>query len=654
MSTRTWLLGAAALVVAAAFVGCEDEDAGPTALTGRAAIMVGLDFVARDLPGGDATAIAGLDLTNAGSDLLGRAAPSRDPVFVQSGDLDMDKTTAWIGPRVFFSDPRLPKLIEHVWNDTYGDNIDFLEFQRPDRSSRIDRWDYRSDLDYIGVDNSWYAVGLVRYATVVNGLIDHLEILANDGNTPEPDGLVVLGGSPAGYPDHQADWWLASGDDCPVVPAGANPFILGHFKTGPAVDPKDTGANFDGETDADFCFLGSGQWQASHTAPLHPDSVPFAPNSFEPFDLPQYNYLVIWEYDRATNTVLFDRPHMRAQLGVELDLNGNPIRHAFAPFPTAPGLELSEFTDFAEFVADPVVAVTVTAISLIANHLKPLASGSAYQIWLVDDVEREAARVSPVYTLQRPDTVGISDLGEPIIEWVNVADPQTAQSFDGALGLRHIIELSDSDLLAAGIELSQFTHVVFTVGGSADASPLEAPAPAWYRYTDQKGTRADLFDNDVFLTGSVEFGFIPELADKGIGWQPFGGGTVEFLNVEAFAVGLERLARPPLGYFYGVWLVNEEDGSTLELGEITTPPPDFASLLDADITTGAFVTGGEILAAAKFAVWAELGADFANFTHVRVTLEPKNGAPGVMSETVILEASVPKDLDKLPEERVAS
>jgi hypothetical protein len=37
--------------------------------------------------------------------------------------------------------------------------------------------------------------------------------------------------------------------------------------------------------------------------------------------------------------------------------------------------------------------------------------------------------------------------------------------------------------------------------------------------------------------------------------------------------------------------------------------------------------------------------------HVSVTLEPKDGAPGVMSENTIFTADIPKDLDKLPTER---
>jgi hypothetical protein len=652
MSTRRWLWALAALTVPALYA-CVDEDAGPTTITGRPALEVNMDFLAAGLPSGDANVpeppVVDLDTVNNPTDLFGRGAPTRDPVFVQAGDLDIDKTTDWIAPRNWFDDPRLPRLIEHAWDDTYGDNIDWLEFQRPDGPTKIGRWDYRSDIDYVGDLDSWYAIGLVRYATIVNGLIDHLEILVYNGQVRQPDSLVLLGGSPGGYPDHQADFWTASGDYCPPVPANANPFIMGHFKTGPTVDPKDPGADFDGETDADFCFMGNGLWQAGYTDPLHPDSIPFAPNNLSTFNLPQYNYLVVWEYDRATNTVLYDRPVMRAQVGIELDLNGNPLPHAFAPFPAPPGHELSDFASYEEFLSDPRVTPGVTSLDMTVYNLEPLTGGAQYQVWLFDEVENDVVRVSATHTLQRPDTVGFDELEQPIIEWVDVAAPATVDGFDGAAGYRHVIQLRDADLAGAGIKMSQYTHAAITIGGTSDASPLDSPVPVCYRYTNQNETRADLTDNQIFVSGGVD-AFCVGLAADLPAWKPFGAAQAEFLNVEGFALTLNRVARPPLGYYYGVWLLNTETGASLNLGEITTPPPEMASLRDADIQTGQWVSEGEIFRAGKWVRWADLPADVTTYNAVAVTLEPKAGDPDVMS-TVMFMGAIPKDLDKLPKEK---
>lgn len=671
MSTRRWLWALAALAVAAAGA-CIDDEAGPTSIAGgKNAIYVGMDFGTLDPPAGDAVVplppVINLDTLNNPIDLFGRAAPDRNPWFIQSGDLDIDATMPdnLIAPRYWFDDLRLPRLQEHNYADTYNDNIDYFEFQRPDRSSRIDRWDYRSDVDYTGHDDSWYAVGLARYGTEVRGLVDHLEILVYNGEVAEPDSLVLLGGAPGGYSDHLADFGVlgdaAPPDDyCPDVPAGANPFILAHFKTGPTPYDRDTGANFDGETDADLCFTGNGQWQAGYVDDLHPDSVPFAPNNFESFDLPQYNYLVFWAYDSTTNTVLYDQPHMRAQVGIALDLNGDPLPHGFAPFPAPPGDELSDFSSYEDFLASPQVTPGVNSLDMVVYNLKPLASGSSYQVWLLDELTNEAVRVSPTYTLQRPDTVDYDDLGNPIIEWVDDQGPGTVSEFNSVVGWRHIIELRDADL---GFEMSQYTYATVTIG-SADGSPVDSPVPVCYRYTDQAGTE-NLQDNDIFVSGALG-AFCQELAtDRPEEWVAFGSGDAQFLSDTAVAIGLNRLARPPLGYYYGVWVKVEEKGtdqgpgaiSAFNLGAITTAPPDMESLEDADIMASnmEFLTDTEIFTAGKYFLWADLPSTFSDACigtqeglsgcSVLVTLEPKAGDPNVMGSTVIFAASVPKQLD---------
>ncbi len=668
MRTRGWLVWALAALTIPALSACVDEDAGPTVLTDEGGIRVLFDFLAASLPGGEAVVVAGvveLDTLNNPDDLFGRATGGPEvtwpsPRFADTYDLGTDfgrkpeiAQRQWISGFVP-DDPRKPFLIENAnFGDTYGDNADHIRFWSPTALGADcptgPCWAYSSDIDWLGPDDSWFAVGFVRYGLQVNGLLDHLDILVNDGVVEEPDSLIPLGGALAGYSSVQSDHWMYNSNDCLPMLADANPFILGHFKTGPTVDPKDSGANFNGETDADYCYYSNGVWgDNGFTSGVQP----FAPNALQPFDLPSYNYLVIWSYDPATDQVKFDEPWVRAQIGVDLDLNGNPIPHSFAPFPTAPGRELSDFADFPEFLGHPNVAAGASRVTLTVRNLKPLAAGQTYQIWLYDEVEGDATRVEATYTLQQPDTLGIDPLGEPIIDWVDVQGPGPATDFNGVRGYRHIIELRNSNLIPTGVRLSQFSHVVATIG-SSDANPASSPAPVWFRYTNQNGTRTDLFDNEVFLEGSARFGFRPSLADKGIGWQPFGSGNVQFLNVEAIAVALNRLARPPLGFYYGVWLVNEDDGTNLFVGEITTPPPGLESLLDADVTKNDFVSDSEILAAGKWATWADLGANYKSFTSLYVTLEPKNGDGSVRSPSTIFRAAIPANLE-LPKERESS
>ncbi len=673
MSTRHWLWALAALAVAA-MGACIDDEAGPTSIAGgRNAVQVNMDFGTLNPPTGDAVVplppVFQLDTINNPTDLFGRGAPDRNPVFVYSGDLDVDAAGPddRIAARYWFDEPRLPRLQEHLWADNYSANEDILEFERPDRATRIARWDYVSDMDYTGDNDSWYVVGLVRYGTEVRGLVDQLEILVYNGEVVEPDSLVLLGGAPGGYPDHLADFGLvgdaAPPDDwCPDVPAGANPFILGHFRTGPTPHPRDTGANFDGETDADFCFMGNGLWQAGYVDPLHPDSIPFAPNNFESFDLPQYNYLVFWAYDSTTNTILYDQPHMRAQVGIALDLDGNPLPHGFAPFPAPPGHELSAFASYDDFLAAPQVTPGVTSLDMVVYNLKPLASGSSYQVWLFDELTNDAVHVSPTYTLQRPDTVGRDELGIYIIEWVDVEGPGPVTEFNSAVGYRHIIEMRDADL---GLAMSDYTYATITIGSSGDGSPVDSPVPACYRYTDQAGTES-LKDNIISISGALGAFCKGLTTDRPEQWVAFGSANIDFFSDTAVVLDLHRLARPPLGFYYGVWVVVEEKGtnegpgaiSTYNLGAITRSPPDMEeSLEDADIMAPntEYLTATEIFTAGKYFLWADLPGTFYDACigtqeglegcTVLVTLEPKDGDRSVMGSTSIFAAAVPKQLD---------
>lgn len=682
-TTRRWVLGLCACAVPT-LTACTDDAAGPTAVTGRAGLRVGMDFVARSLPSGDVEVTAGvvdLDTINRPIDLFDRAIPTLplwdSPRVSETFELatDFGRKNYW-APRWFKidglsdqrDDPRSPFLVENPNIDPdFGDAlypaaIDMFRVRSPTSfmgqfCTNGPCWTIMMDLDNIGPDSAWVAMGLVRYAVQVNGLVDHLELWV-EGQVLEPDALVLLGGAPGGYPEHQADHWHEQGNNtdpaaCPQAPSSANPFIFGHARLGATsgnVDPKDPGADFSGETDADWCFTSTGVWDDTETG-----LTPLAPNEFVSFDFPQYNYFVVWEFDEATNTILYDRPLLRAQIGVDLDLNGNPIPHAFAPFPFPIAHAYNvQFPTLEDFLAHPAVAAGAQAVEMIVRDLKPLAGGRAYQIWTYDEVEGETVRVPARYVLQRPDTVGVDELGEPIIQWVDVGDTALVQSFNGEFGHRHVVVVRNRDVEELGIRLSQFTHVVLTIGGNGDADPASYPTPVWYRYTDQNGTRQDLFDNELFLSGSTSVHFDPSRATLAIGWKAFGGGSVEFMSDVGFGVRLDRLARPPLGYYYGIWLWNEATGAAVSGGPITTPAPEFASLRDADLETGPFVTSTEILQSVTWLEWAEVGADFRNYTHVLVTLEPKDGVTDRPAPTVVLEAAVPKDLDKLPTEREAS
>lgn len=686
MRARFLKLGILALLVPV-LGACVDEDAGPTVVTDKGSLNVGLDLVALGIPTGQVSVdfdVADLDTVNHPVDLFDRAEPILSLWSSRlSGNFetatDYGRKDVWAG-RWFKDDqfgsqpddPRRPLLVQNPnVNDIYPDAMDFLRIRSFESFAGQfctdgPCWTIYTDLDVLGPDEAWVAVGFARYGVQVNGLPDHLEIFV-EGTVTQPDSLVLLGGAPGGYPQHNGERWHNFGDPapwqevpsdspeaCPAAQATANPFLFGHTQLGGSnfTNPRAPDSNYDGELQIGWCFSSEGVWSDAKDGPV----PAIAPNTFESFDLPRYNYVVVWEYDKANEQVLYDRPLFRAQLGIDLDVNGNPLPHAFAPFPYPPGHEFASttgpFATRTEFLEDPRVAPGASDIDLTLENLGPLAGGASYQVWLFDEVEGETVRVPVTYVALRPDTVGTDDLGEPIVEFVPEGEPQTVQSFPGSRTRKHSIAFNAADLQAAGIVLRSFTHVVVTVSEGGDASPVDSPAPVWFRFTDQQGTRTDFFDNEINRAGTARFGFIPELAGRGAGWELFGGGSVEFLHTEALGVRLSRLARPPLGYYYAVWLENEETGQTRNLGPITTPAPEYSSLRDADIlpVDGEFLTPREILTAWKWQEWDEVPEGFAAFTHVIVTLESKAGPQDQMSLTRIFEAVIPPDLDKIPVE----
>ena len=122
--------------------------------------------------------------------------------------------------------------------------------------------------------------------------------------------------------------------------------------------------------------------------------------------------------------------------------------------------------------------------------------------------------------------------------------------------------------------------------------------------------------------------------------RPFsiqGTGISAFVGDDLRAT-FERLLRPPEGFHYVAWLVDERTGINLRLGGLLTPVPENRPLDDADTESGTFLTDVAI-------VNSQLRApvDVAdNYTRFVLTLEPK-GAGGMARAplTEVLQGSVP-------------
>jgi len=468
--------------------------------------------------------------------------------------------------------------------------------------------------------NTRYTVMMVRYGLTVNGELDAAAVALGE-TVSDPDDLTVLGGTPGGAPTAECNFSVA----VPVA-RDVNPFVLGFVDT-------DT----DGNTTIDcvpYSTAADATWWRNFDSPLPDgveDSIPFGPNTgADGIDLsiPSYNYLVLVEGEGTPGDPVPTGPHaMRWQVGNDIDLSGNPsINNALAPFP----LPLST----AELVAAPGGAGRPDSISVIFNQLEALAGAAVYEAWLVNP--ETGSMVPAVGTYNRikilaerdPITGDIIATRDSVVE--TVASTNSFAGGDEEDGYRHEIMISDNSL-AAGDTVGFHTHLALTVTSSPGGSAPSDARPFWFQFTDQNGTPDNFFDDSFNNTGTTSFGnFDVDEPALSLIYGGDGGGRGGFRG-DVLSVNLESLSRPPIGYSYVGWLVRE-DGTAFRLPDITGPPPDRVSLVDADVDAIAgLITPTGILEANLRVVADEAGIEFSEFRTLLLTLEAKAGAAALGS-----------------------
>lgn len=510
------------------------------------------------------------------------------------------------------SDPRLPALA-----DADADVIQFCVMGSPPFAGFDPGvWDLFCAVTNLE-PNQVYTVMMVRYALTVSGELDAAATALGEP-VSAPDELTVLGGSPGGAPTTVCDF----STPVPAAP-NTNPFVLGIVST------DETG------TAVIDCLPTSSDaeptWWRNFDDPLPAgveDSIPFGPNNgTDPVDLsiPSYNYLVLVEgQGTEADPVPAGPPVMRWQVGHDIDGSGTPINNALAPFPAA---ALSE----EELVAAPGGAGRPDSLTVTFNDLEAL-TGGVYEAWLVNPATGSA--IPAVGTYNRIELTAEIDpvTGEPtgfseeIVETV----PNTASFVGGNSGdgFRHQLIVSDNTL-PAGDTLGLHGYLVLTLTETPGGADLPDAQSYWFQFTDQNETPANFFDDRFIRTGTTTFGRF-DLANPSAS-LPYGadGGGLGGFRGDVLSVDLTSISRPPVGYVYVGWLVRP-DGSAVRLPDITGPPPEHVSLVNADVTIEpGVVTPKGILEANLRLDASEQGIDFSEFTRFVLTLEPKLGEPGM-------------------------
>jgi hypothetical protein len=448
-----------------------------------------------------------------------------------------------------------------------------------------------------------YTVALERLGTRVSGAPDHLELLL-DGEVENPDELVPLDGQPGGFPAINYNWTTRAACAIkPLLDPLPNPWYLGAGN-----------ALASGQLTLDMCWGPPWSWYQNQTHAV-PDSSLVMPNAMSRGVVPQYNYVVLYEGEPPN----LGPPVLRVQMGVDLDMNGNPLRNAFAPFPLA--------AERGALVTRPNVQIAPVSMEFDLRNLEPLAGGATYELWLLDAASGTKLAASADY-FRVTTLFEENEFGERVA--VERPSPDTVRTggFAGlaATNVRHTFRMANTMLGAE--RMRNYTHLVLAEPGG---SSLDRPA----LWVNLRGEPVATFRFGAFNAAdpAASRRFEVDGAADGSLWD------------DQLGMQFRRLRRPPPGYFYEVWVVDAA-GAARSLGPITTPAPALAPLVDADLSVLENMTETQIIRAAKHLVLEGANAfDLAQYDLIRLTLEAKRG-DSAMSPTIILQGPVPEALKK--------
>lgn len=558
-------------------------------------------------------------------------------------------------------DGRAPRLVKAA-------SANLLTLEGPDAAGgqwrfSLTAWDLSPD--------STYAVALVRYGLVRLDSLDQVAVLNTGSNFPAlvRDTLKVLGGT----------------GSSPVVAGGcepanavaasttANPLVLGRFTAVP--DPYGIGTGFtayDAAADAarpvQFCLRDpTGLYYRGTT--VDPSRTPIAPNRGVTFSLPQYNYLIV--YNVATGAQI-----LRAQLGQDLSFtNGSPVNNAFAPMPcriaprdfyftnyfTGSTRTLCNFSSATDVlttrlkISAPGGEGSADTVKVSLRGLGSLAGTGVYQAWLTNP----ATQAAPIAAVGRLVAIGVDTISDVpvLVTRTTVVDSGSGRStfvgYDMPLA-SHMTYTLTLTAASTGVNLRDYTHVLFTAESGPGASAPSARRALWAKYGDQRGTATDYRDDEWVDKPVLTWGAFNPTAGPTYTFTVAGRGLGGFREDE-LSIDLNDLSRPPSGYYYKAWLVDVNGGATgtdtlyVPVDTLRSPFPERTLLFDADSALVASVVqeSPPIISAANIRNFAgNMGLStgtlpFAAYENVIITLAPKGSNPATPGPSIVFRASIP-------------
>jgi hypothetical protein len=536
-------------------------------------------------------------------------------------------------------DPRYP----HPTESTSGFSGNVLNFYEPTGIGG-EYWNAFGGLSGLK-PNTIYQVVFVQNRLIVAGTLDQSQRILQ-GTVTTPDTLVPAPGTPGIV---NTNWTGAAPVGCaPFTGANTNPFIFGTITT-----------DGSGSVSFDKCWqAGNGIWGSAETGD-QPQSM-VGRNDNQPYDLPNYNYLEVWETAYGAGS----GPAMRVQIAQDLAPDGTPVANAYAPFP-APNTVLrvadqlfpaavdqnTEFPiSYATALGLPSTFGAPDSVIVTLNNVEELATG-VYKVWFVNPATNAAAPATG--------------------RWVRVVDSDTVASatgvstFEGGPG--QIIFTTDGYGVIGQPDVSDsLSTLLVSIEQDAGATSPSTSQPFWATVLKKVGGSAggalrfgeftlgddtrgpELFTVQGSMAGGVIGDTVVVLVDTTINGEATKIRASQFVGSRV-EVKFTGLMRPPLGYRYQAYLCGSDDGSCsptnpttefFDMGGLMSPGG--ASLDNADSAPNDSNLSSTRIVQAIASASISGGQTLCDFDRFRLVLEPSSGGGPPLAH--IFDAALPPQL----------
>jgi hypothetical protein len=286
----------------------------------------------------------------------------------------------------------------------------------------------------------------------------------------------------------------------------------------------------------------------------------------------------------------------------------------------------------APFGGNTVTRVTTgDTLHITLTNLPAVPTGTVYQVLLVDSAAATnnatvaTGRLITTRTVVRP-----IDRDRSVTRVV--ADTVAATSSIAPTESNTTINFRITNASLGG-SIAAYTHAVVVVSTTPAAGTITLGPD------EQRGFLARRTTTGSFTTGtwSINSALRRPYSIQGSGISAFIGDPVIDGGTD-FRATFERILRPPEGFRYVGYLIDERTGINYRLGGLLTPVPENRALTNADTESGSFLTDVAI-------VNSQLRSpvdDADNYTRFALVLEPK-GAAGLTRAplTEVLNGAVP-------------